>query len=79
MVEPRGAGMTLFTLRAADEVRALLVRLSGRLMKRGQSYTAPALLAGLWVLVAALEALERHSVAELRRMKELILSGEDTG
>jgi Transposase DDE domain len=63
----------------AEGVRALLVRLSGRLVKRGRGYTAPALLAGLWVLVAALEALEQHSVAELRRMKQSILSGWDTG
>lgn len=64
---------------AAEAVRDLLIRLSGRLMKRDQPATAPALLAGLWVLVAALAVLEDHSVAELRQMKELILSGVDTG
>jgi hypothetical protein len=56
----------------AEEWRALLVRLSGRQMKWGQSSTEPALLAGLWVLLAALDALERHSVEELRRLAAFV-------
>jgi hypothetical protein len=65
----------------AATLRALLVKLSGRQMKWGQEYTAPALLAGLWVLLAMLEALEQHSVEELRRFKQLVLSTaeEDSG
>ena len=43
---------------AAVTLRALLVQLSGRQMKWGQESTAPALLAGLWVLLAMVEALE---------------------
>jgi len=57
----------------APEARALLVRLSGRLMKRGQPFTEPALLAGMWVLLAMLDALERYSVAQLRQMAAFIL------
>jgi hypothetical protein len=56
--------------------RAALVRLSGRLMKRGVAFTAPALLAGLWVLLAA---LEHYGEAELRAIKGLVLPGPDTG
>jgi hypothetical protein len=50
-------------------------------MKAGTQHTAPALLAGLWSLVAMLEVLEEHSVEELRRYKDLLLSGakEDSG
>ena len=42
----------------AGELRALVVRLSGRQREWGRGPPAPALLAGLWVLVAMLEALE---------------------
>ena len=65
----------------AAGLRGLLVRLSGRQMKRGQAHTAPALLAGLWTLLAMLEALERHSVEELRQYKKLLLdiAEEDSG
>ncbi len=52
----------------AAEVRQLLVRLSGRLMKRGVDFTEPALLAGMWVLLAALDALEDYTPAQLRRL-----------
>ncbi len=52
---------------AAEPTRTLLIRLSGRLMKRGQPYTAPALLAGLWVLLAMVSVLDDYSVADLRR------------
>lgn len=52
----------------AEPVRTLLIRLSGRLMKRGQPYTAPALLAGLWVLLALVVVLDDYSVADLRRV-----------
>jgi hypothetical protein len=54
-------------------LRGLLVRLSGRQMKRGQESTAPALLAGLWSLLAMLEVLDEHNVQELRRYKDLLL------
>jgi hypothetical protein len=57
----------------AADLRALLVRLSGRQMEWGKEHTAPALLAGLWVLLAMLEALDHHSVEELRSFKELLL------
>lgn len=65
----------------AADLRALLVRLSGRQLEWGQEHTAPALLAGLWVLLAMLEALDRHSVAELRSFKNLLLgtTEEDSG
>lgn len=57
----------------AADLRRLLVRLSGRQMRRGREATAPALLAGLWVLLAMLEVLDEHTVAELRRYKKLVL------
>jgi hypothetical protein len=65
----------------AAALRSLLVRLSGRQMKWGKDSTAPALLAGLWALLAMLEALKQHSVEELRRFKQLVLGGteDDSG
>lgn len=52
----------------APEMRQLLVRLSGRLMRRGVAFTEPALLAGLWVLLALLDTLEDYSPAQLRQL-----------
>jgi hypothetical protein len=57
----------------AEPARTFLVRLSGRLMKRQKPFTEPALLAGMWVLLAMLDALERYSVAELKQMAAFIL------
>jgi hypothetical protein len=57
----------------AATLRQLLVRLSGRQQKRGRPATAPALLAGLWVLLAMLAVLQEHSVEELRQFKNLVL------
>ncbi len=66
---------------AGAPLRRLLIRLSGRQMARGRDWTAPALLAGLWSLLAMLEVLQEHSVAELRRYKDLLLgvAEEDSG
>lgn len=50
----------------AAEARALLIRLSGRQMKHLCPFTVPALLAGLWVLLAMLDALDHYTVADLR-------------
>jgi hypothetical protein len=65
----------------AAALRALLVRLSGRQTKPGGGATAPALLAGRWALLAMLEALEQHSVDDLRRWKTLALdiAEDDSG
>lgn len=52
----------------APAARQLLVRLSGRLMKRGVEFTEPALLAGMWVLLAMLDTLEDYTPAQLRRL-----------
>ena len=57
----------------AADLRQLLVRLSGRQLKWGREATAPALLAGLWVLLAMLSVLQEHSVEELRRFQQLVL------
>ena len=58
---------------SAATLRQLLVRLSGRQQKWGRPATAPALLAGLWVLLAMLAVLEEHSVEDLRQFKNLVL------
>lgn len=52
----------------AAEARHLLVRLSGRLMQRGVEFTEPALLAGMWVLLAMLDTLEDYTPAQLRQL-----------
>lgn len=59
----------------AATLRGLLVRLSGRQMKYGATFTEPALLAGLWVLLAMLEVVQRHEVAELQRLAQFALAG----
>ena len=50
----------------AEPAREFLVRLSGRLMKRNKPFTEPALLAGMWVLLTMLDALEHYSVDEIK-------------
>lgn len=57
----------------AAPARALLVRLSGRLMQRDKPFTEPAMLAGMWVLLAMLDTLSRYTVAEIKRQAALIL------
>jgi len=62
----------------AAEMREVLVRLSGRQMKRGKSaraFTEPALLAGLGVLIPMLELLLQYEVQELRDLVEATLPG----
>lgn len=56
----------------AEQVRKTLVRLSGRLMKPGVTYTQPAMLAGLWNLLAMLDILEHHTLDELKQFATLI-------
>jgi hypothetical protein len=56
-------------------LRRLLVRLSGRQMGWGVEFTEPALLAGLWVLLAMLEALGQHGATELHRLAALVVPG----
>ena len=51
-------------------MRLLLVRLSGRQMKYGVSFTAPALLAGLTVLLPILGLLQEHD-GDLSRLQTL--------
>jgi hypothetical protein len=57
----------------AESSRESLVRLSGRLIKRGKKFTEPALLAGLWNLLAILDTLERYTAAQIKRMAAFIL------
>jgi hypothetical protein len=52
----------------AEALREVLVRLSGRQLHWGKRYTEPALLAGLWVLLAMLDLLEHYDLQDLRRL-----------
>lgn len=54
----------------AERTRKLLVRLSGRQMKRGRTSTAPALLAGYFVLLSMSDLLE-HTDFDLQAIKKL--------
>jgi hypothetical protein len=53
---------------AAVEFKNILVRLSGRQTKRRRPHTAPALLAGLWVLLSMLAMLEHYDLQHLKRL-----------
>jgi hypothetical protein len=57
----------------ASDARQLLVRLSGRQMKRGTKFTAPALLAGLWTMLAMLHTLEEYTPADLQALAQIAL------
>lgn len=63
----------------ADQTRRFLVRLSGRQMGRGKSFTEPALLAGLWTLLQIQTALTRCSPKELKRMAQLAFASTRAG
>jgi hypothetical protein len=63
----------------ATESRELLVRLSGRQMKRTKPFTAPALLAGLWVLLNVLYVLESYQLQDLRHITEILFPSPCTG
>jgi hypothetical protein len=58
----------------AEAARHLLVRLSGRQMKHGRLFTVPALLAGLWALLAMLEALNEYTLQDLRTLTDVALA-----
>ena len=63
---------------AAAEMRQVLLRLSGRQIKRGKNrrdFTEPALLAGLGILIPMLLLLEHHDLEELRDMTRKLLPG----
>ena len=52
----------------AQELKTILIRMSGRQMKRKQPVTAPALLAGLWCLLAMLDTLELYDLPTLKNL-----------
>ena len=62
----------------AKELKQILIRLSGRQMKRDQPHTAPALLAGLWTLLTMLELLNHCSLENLQNLTATFLP-LDTG
>jgi hypothetical protein len=54
----------------ATELRAFLIKLSGRQMRHKVAFTNPALLAGLWVFLSMLEIMEAYSQEELDSLKQ---------
>jgi hypothetical protein len=56
----------------ALQLKTVLVRLSGRQMKRTRPHTAPALLNGLWTLLAMLALLKHYKLSEIKKLTELI-------
>jgi Transposase DDE domain len=56
----------------SQELKDILIRLSGRQMKRDHPHTAPAVLAGLWVLLSMINLLEHVSLDRLRELAATI-------
>ena len=54
----------------AEALRTFLIKLSGRQMKWGKSFTNPALLAGLWVFLSMQEVLDCYPPEELAALRE---------
>jgi hypothetical protein len=63
----------------AVEFRDLLIRLSGRQMRKGKTFSAPAMLAGLWVLISMLSLLDDHDLDHLRRLTQMALGDARAG
>jgi len=61
--------------REVEGLRELLIRLSGRQMRRERPFTEPALMAGFGVLLAMLDALEHYSLDQLRQMARTATMG----
>jgi hypothetical protein len=59
---------------AAEQLRHILIRLSGRQMKYGRSFTMPALLAGLWTLLSMLALLEQYDLSDLQQLVATVLA-----
>lgn len=57
----------------AMEMKELLVRLSGRQTQRRNPHTAPALLAGLWVLLSMVSVLDHDHFSRIKRLAETFL------
>lgn len=53
----------------AQELRTFLIKLSGRQMRHGKTFTHPALLAGLWVWLSMLQVLDSYAPDKLIRLK----------
>jgi hypothetical protein len=58
----------------AEQARLFLVRLSGRQMKRSQPWTMPAMLAGMWNLLAMINVLEHYNSSELQQLANIALA-----
>lgn len=58
----------------AEAFRAFLIKLSGKQMKWGKSFTSPALLSGLWVFLSMQEVLGCYSSDELADLQK---TGQD--
>ena len=56
----------------ALDIQRFLVRLSGRQTKRRRPITAPALLAGLWMLFSTLTLLEHYDLDQLKQYAQFI-------
>ena len=72
------ACLTVWQLRQDDSedakrLKAVLVRLSGRQMKRGVADTAPALLAGLEKLLAVVDLLVTHDLSDILALARRVL------
>lgn len=59
----------------AHALRQLLVRLSGRQMKWGTTFTEPALLAGLGILLVMLDVVEQYDLTEFKNLAALFFLG----
>jgi hypothetical protein len=58
-----------------EEARRTVMRLSGRQVGHGKSYTPEGLLAGLWVLLAMADLLEEMPASRLQEMARFVLGG----
>ena len=58
-----------------EEARRTVMRLSGRQVEHGKSYTLEGLLAGLWVLLAMADVLEEMPASRLQDLARFVLGG----
>jgi hypothetical protein len=59
----------------AEEVRRVVMRLSGRQVEHGKDYTLEGLLAGIWVMLAILSVRQWLPASQLDAMADFILNG----